>query len=254
MVTLIQINIHHMDQEMPIRTYKLSNSVFERLVLFFLRPNNAPPPYPQYPPQPAAYPQYPPQPGAYPQYPPQPGAYPQYSPQPAVVVYPMNRTFWYNLAATPITPSLRALFIITGILYLIWGVLGIGLEIGVIVNSSYRYYVGFIGGGFLIGAGISMLIAGCRTSYIMVYLVRMLTVTLVFCILGFILSIVSYTTSTSCFSWSFYDCDSTVAAQIKATLIAVFVLATIQTIISLVVTSNAHRATSATPVSNAPMS
>jgi hypothetical protein len=156
------------------------------------------------------------------------------------------------LAATPITPSLRTLFIVSGILYLIWGVLGIGLEIGVIVYSYHRYYLGFIGGGFLIGAGISMLIAGCRTTYVMVYLVRMLTIVLIFCILGFILSIVNYTSSTRC-TFIFDTCDLVAASQIKAVLVALFVLATIQTIINLVVTSNAHRTTLATPASNAQM-
>jgi hypothetical protein len=149
---------------------------------------------------------------------------------------PLYRPFWYNVMPTLITPGLRTFLIISGILFLVWGILG----------------VGFIGGGYLVGAGISMLVAACRPSYIMVHLIRMLSVALALCILGLILSIVNYTTSYRCGTYIYYSCDGEIAMQIKAVLIVLFIISTIHTIVSLVVTSNAHKRTLATPASSAP--
>jgi hypothetical protein len=165
---------------------------------------------------------------------------------------PLYRPFWYNVMPTLITPSLRTFLIISGILFLVWGILGVGLEIGIIANSYRRFYLGFIGGGYLVGAGISMLVAACRPSYIMVHLIRMLSVALALCILGLILSIVNYTTSYRCGTYIYYSCDGEIAMQIKAVLIVLFIISTIHTIISIVVTSNAHKRTLATPASSAP--
>jgi hypothetical protein len=208
---------------------------------FFRRPPNGPPAYSPYPQQPAGY-------GA-------PGTTyygqtPVYQQQGAVII-PIYRPFWNNLVATTITPGLRAFLIISGILYLIWGILAIGLEIGLIINLSSTYYRGFWGGGVLIGGGISMLVAACRSSYIMMHLVRLFIVSLVFCILGFILSVVNYTSSSYCsFSWLY--CDSRTELNIKGVLLGLFLIATIHTIVNLVIASNTHKRTMSTPASNVP--
>ncbi|CAF0817308.1 unnamed protein product [Rotaria sordida] len=88
------------------------------------QPNNAPPPYTQYPQHSSAYPTA------------------VYQP-PTVTVVPLYRPLWNYLTPTPITSSLRVFFIISGLLYLIWGILAVGLEIGILIYSYWRYYTGF---------------------------------------------------------------------------------------------------------------
>lgn len=62
-----------------------------------------------------------------------------------------------------------------------------------IVNNfhGYLYFCGFWVSGFYVGGGIFMLVAASKMSYVKLYLVQMFIVTLVFTLLGFMLSIVT---------------------------------------------------------------
>ena len=151
------------------------------------------------------------------------------------------------MVLTPITPNLRAFFIISGILYMIWGILGIGLEVGLIINAYTTYYRGFWAGGFLIGGGISMLVAACRISYPMIQLTRVFIIGLCFCIVAVILSIINITAIPRC-NWSsiWYFCDSTLATNLKIVILVVFVVSVIHTIINMIVVNNARKRTTTT--------
>ncbi|CAF1485284.1 unnamed protein product [Rotaria magnacalcarata] len=200
-------------------------------------PNNAPPPYTQYPQQPSSYPVPG---GAY------NGSIPTYQQQ-RVTVVPTYRPFWNNLVLTPITPGIKAFLVISGILYLIWGILAIGFEIGIIRYSYWRYYTGLWAGAFLVGGGISMLIAACKPSFVMANLIRMFITCLMFCILGLILSIVYVSRSTRCDSIYFwYYCDYSITAHLKVAMLALFITATIHTIVNIIVINNARKATAST--------
>jgi hypothetical protein len=162
-------------------------------------------------------------------------------PQQGFVVAPVYRP-WNNVVVTPITPNLRTFFIISGILYLIWGILAMGLEVGIIINAYGTYYRGLWAGGYLLGSGISLLIASCRVSYAMVHLIRMLAVGLFLSILALILSIVSITTSSRCNSiYYWYSCDITLVNNLTIVILILFIVAIVHTIINIIVASNAQK-------------
>ncbi len=192
------------------------------------RPNNPPPPYSEYPQQPPVYQQQGPR------------------------VVPAYRQRWNNLVATPMTSNLKTFFIISGILYLIWGILSIGLEVGIIIHSYTTYYRGLWTGVFLIGGGISMLIASCRTSYIMSYLLLRFGVVLFFVILGLILSITNLAISIRCGSSYWFFCDDQVATNLKIGILVLFIVCTIHNIINMTVASNAQKRAILASASNAP--
>lgn len=172
---------------------------------------------------------------------------PQYVVTGAPVVRPV---WWNNVLLTPITPSFRTFLVISGIFYILWAVVVVGLEIGIILNSSWRYYTGFWSGGFLLGGGISMLIASCRPSYVIARLIQMYSICLFLCILGSILSVINLTRSTLCdppFYW--YYCDDELAHHLKIAIIVACVIATIHTIVNIVVSTNARRAAATLPAS-----
>jgi uncharacterized membrane protein len=167
---------------------------------------------------------------------------------------PVYQRRWNNFVATPITPNLKAFFIISGILSLILGILDIALEIEILLNAQIRtiYYHGFWTGGFLIGAGICMLIAACRTAYIMAYMIRMFSVILVFVIVGLIFCIVDLVRSVQCDSYYWFDCDSQLAVNLKITILAVFIFSTVHTIVNIVVAGNAQKKVNSVPNPNVP--
>jgi hypothetical protein len=191
------------------------------------------PPYAQYPQQVAYAPGY----GV----PGQMYAPPVMVPQgPTAVVVPVYQRYWGTLVSTQITADVRNFLLISGLLYLLWGILGVGLEIGIIANSYLTYYRGFWMGLFIFISGITMLVAACQANYALQSLVRSLTVALIFCILGLIFSIVNYAYSTRCDYYRSYNCDSKRAADLKIAILVVSILATIHTIVNMVVIGNMH--------------
>lgn len=153
---------------------------------------------------------------------------------------PVYRPGWNNLMATPLTSNYKTFLVISGIFYLIWAILDIGLEIGIISNSYYStYYRGIWAGGYMIGGGIIMLVASCRASYILNNLIRMFIVALILIIVGLILSIVSLATTHHCYSYYWTYCDTQLAINLKIAILGVFIISTVHTIINIIVTRNA---------------
>jgi hypothetical protein len=127
-------------------------------------------------------------------------------------------------------------------LYLCSGIAAIGLEVGIIIHSYSTFYRGFWMGAFIIAAAAAMLYAASQASYILLYLVRSLTISLVFCIFGFIFSVVNYTAATRCDSYYYYySCDPQIATNLKISILALSIVSTIHTIVNLVVVSNNHK-------------
>ena len=136
---------------------------------------------------------------------------------------------------TPVTSPLKIFLILSGSLYLVWGILGIGLDVGIVNNSpTFLYYCGFWGGGVFVCGGVSMLVSSSKTHYASFYLLQMLIVTLVFSILGLILSIVTLIQSRQCDS-RYYICDDSFATNLKIVLLLAFVIPTVHTIANILV-------------------
>lgn len=201
----------------------------------FSRSNNTPPPpYSQYPQQSSGYL---PSNTEYYDWP------PLYHPE-GTVVAPGYQHQWNNQLVTPITPYLRTFLIVSGILSLIWGIVAISLEVGIIFNSETTYYRGLWAGGFLIGGGLSMLVASCREAYRIYYLKRLFTITLLFVVLGLILSIINLASSVRCSPFYRSDhCDESLATNLKISILALFIISTIHTITNIVVANNAQKIT-----------
>jgi multisubunit Na+/H+ antiporter MnhE subunit len=140
-----------------------------------------------------------------------------------------------------VTPSLRNFLLISGLLCLIWGISAIGLEIAILIYSYSTYYRGLWMGGYLIGCGISMLFAACQSSYKFFTLTGMLVVALIFCILGAALSALNYSSSMRCSdSYYIFMCDSVLATDLKLAILALSIVATVHTIINMVIIQSTH--------------
>lgn len=136
---------------------------------------------------------------------------------------------------TSVTSPLKIFFIISGCLYLVWGILCIGLDVGIVNNSRmFMYFCGFWGSGFFVSAGVSMLASSSKTHYASFYLLQMLIVTLIFSILGLILSIVVLIKSFQCDS-TYFICDNSYAKNLKVVLLLAFIIPTVHTIANIVV-------------------
>lgn len=148
-----------------------------------------------------------------------------------------------NQILATMTPNIRVFFIISGILYLIWSLSAIGLEIVLIIESYSTYYRGVWAGGFLLAGGICMLTMACRTSYSTTYMIRLFILVLLFCVFGLVLSAVNYGTSTKCLSsLSYrYSCDQKLVTILKIVILVVFVVATAHTLINIFVVNNEHK-------------
>ncbi|CAF0942730.1 unnamed protein product [Didymodactylos carnosus] len=142
---------------------------------------------------------------------------------------------------SPITPSLKLFFILSGILYILLGVLGFGLEIGLITKGYSSNYRGFWAGGFIIGCGISMLIAACKPYYAMIRLVVSFIIAVFFIVAAIILSIVNLELGDYCYLSWYYHCDPKTGRLIKIVILVVFIVSLIQTIVNLVVVSTVQK-------------
>lgn len=140
-----------------------------------------------------------------------------------------------NRILTPISPNLKIFLLASGIFYALWGIIAVSLQVAILINSYSTYYSGFWTGIFLVVGGISMMVISCGTAYPLSNLTRMLTIDLVFCIIGLIFSIINYSLTTRC-SYSVYSwyCDDNLTINLKIGHIAVFAVAVIHTIIIMV--------------------
>jgi len=202
----------------------------------------APPAYtPQQQQQP--YPQQPYAQGYPPQYYTQaPGFYQGQPPmgQQPIIIAPVYQSYMRVAPImTQLTSSLKLYLTISGVLYILLGVLAIGLEIGLIANSSVTYYRGFWAGGFVLGSGISMLIASCQTYYAMARLVVTFVIALILVFIGFILSIINVALYNACGYFSF--CNYGRAQGLKIGILVIFSVLLIQTIVNIIVASSAKR-------------
>jgi len=173
-------------------------------------------------------------------------------PQQHVVIVPTYRLFWMNDKLTTITSNLKAFFIISGIIYTIWSLAIISLEIAITMESYWTPYHSVLINGFILGGGIGILIVACRTSYPMLTLIKVFDFCLLFCLLGFILSAINYGKSTKCSSWysSNYSCDKELVSILKIVSLIIYIAITIHTLINIIVFSNIHKKTVRSAVSN----
>jgi hypothetical protein len=150
------------------------------------------------------------------------------------------------------TSNLKLFFVVSGFICLISGILDIGLEIGILITSYSTYYRGLWAGGYLIGVGITMLIAASKMICFMNKLIRIFIIGLILVLLGLILSIINLADSNRCNSYYWFTCDDQLATNLKIAILIVFIISTIQTIANVIVARTAQRRTILTTVSSAP--
>jgi len=141
----------------------------------------------------------------------------------------------------PITSTFRTYLVISGILYLLYAALTIGLEVGIIINTVYSVYLrGIWGVTLFIIAGIVMLVTACRQSYLPFSLIRLICISFISLTFGLIVSIINVTNLTPCnYSYRYY-CDTSLIYGLTISSLVVYVIAFIHNIISLIVIRNNH--------------
>ncbi|CAM4912737.1 unnamed protein product [Rotaria socialis] len=162
-----------------------------------------------------------------------------------VVVVQTNTTLWRTKISTKITPDLRVFFILSGAIYFILSLSTIGLEVTIILKSHWTVYRGIWASGFLLSGSISMFIIACRTSYSMIYLIILLVAIFVSSLFGLILSAANSGISTGCSSTFSYGnlCDKKLISSFKIIILVVFIVASIHTLIDLIVIGHVHKKT-----------
>jgi hypothetical protein len=162
--------------------------------------------------------------------------------QQGIVVAPGYRSAWNNVITTPVTPNLRAFFIISGIIYCLWGILSFSIQLGIAVNSYSTYYQGFWTGIFILVGGIHTLIVACRPSYPLNHLTRIYVIGLILSLIGFLFSVFNYSFSTQCTStFIWYMCDYELTSNLKIVLLVIFLLASIHSVINIVFVSKIQK-------------
>ncbi|CAF4250039.1 unnamed protein product, partial [Adineta steineri] len=144
-----------------------------------------------------------------------------------------NYRLWNIIQLTPIKSNIKAFLIISGIFYMIWGIIAFGLEIGIITSAYLTYYRGIWAGVFLIGGGISMMII-C-----------------IFALLSSILNIYGLSRCNPDPHWYNY-CDRLLATNLKIVILVLFVIANIHSIINMFVTGKVQKRAATTSPTNIP--
>ncbi|CAF1113773.1 unnamed protein product [Rotaria magnacalcarata] len=135
-----------------------------------------------------------------------------------------------------ITPRFKVFLICSGLLYFLFVIVIIGLDIGLIFSSYWTWYLGFSLSGLLISAGISTLVISCQSTYALLYFLYNYIFALVGSSLISIASIVNLALSKKCSTIQpDSKCDGTLAFSIKVTLAVLFILSFIHSTVNLVV-------------------
>ena len=146
------------------------------------------------------------------------------------------------------TPRVKVFLIISGLLYAFFSLSIIGLEIATIIDSSWTFYRGLWSGGFLLAAGTGLLVIACHRSYLVWQLTQFFVFGLLICIIGLILSAVNFCKSLRCeVSFSRYQCDNGTILILKMAVLILLGLATIQTALSLVITTRLQKKALSSP-------
>lgn len=96
----------------------------------------------------------------------------------------VSHTFKATHILVPLTLKLRKFFVISGIIYFLFGTVIIALETALIMHSSSTFYRGFAIGCMLVAVGHNLLIAGFSIVYSLAYIIRLLYLLLVTCFCG----------------------------------------------------------------------
>jgi hypothetical protein len=154
----------------------------------------------------------------------------------------MFRSFIRAQVLTTITSNFRAFLIISSVIYILSGLLMFGLQIATIMLSNWTLYQGILTGIAIIGSGINMFLVACKTSYHISYLTQSLVGVLICCIIGVVLSAINFYTSRQCINtWDYYYCDKSIVNIFKMILLIATSLATVQTIINLIIVARVQR-------------
>jgi hypothetical protein len=134
--------------------------------------------------------------------------------------------------------NLKKFLFISGIIYLLWAILGVAIALTVTSDATINY--GLWAGCLLLTRGIIMHIVISWTCDAILHLIRMFALDLFFSLTGFILLAFNYTTS-SCLYYVDYSCDSDLTSNLKLVFVYVFIVAILQSVINLTVTCNARK-------------
>lgn len=136
----------------------------------------------------------------------------------------------------PVTSDLRIFLICTGLIYCLTALTIIGLDIGLIYTTYWKWYLGFSVNGLMISAGITSFVVACRSKYSMPYSFINHIIALIGSFLISIAAIVYLTLSKRCSSTQDdTKCDNATAYALKVVLLVMFILSFIHSIINLIV-------------------
>ncbi|CAF3531376.1 unnamed protein product [Rotaria socialis] len=151
-------------------------------------------------------------------------------------LHQINTSASHDRRLVPITSGFKVFLICSGLLYFLFVIVIIGLDIGLIFSSYRTWYLGFYLSGLLISAGISTLVISCQPAYALFYFLLTYIFALIGSFLISIASIVNLALSKKCSTiQSDNKCDDVLAFSIKVALVVLFILSFIHSTIHLMV-------------------
>lgn len=151
--------------------------------------------------------------------------------------------FWTHKALAKITPKRRAFLLISGVIYTLWGLAIISLEVAIGSKFHWAYFRSIWTSSFILSGGVSMLSVSCRANYHKNTLIKVFSIALLFCVIAIILSTINYGTTTKCSkSYSREDpCDDESVRNLKLTSLMIIIAASIHAVINILVIDYVHK-------------
>ncbi|CAF1370801.1 unnamed protein product [Adineta steineri] len=148
------------------------------------------------------------------------------------ITIPTRRLTESKQVLITITAKLQRFFVISGIIYLLWGMSLISVETAIIMYNISAFYRGLFIGILVLATGINLLVVANTIFYSINYLMRLLYVTLAFALFGIGMCVIDLVSSDPCNDHKDDRtslCDTKTATKLKLILLAQSMIVTIYT-------------------------
>lgn len=142
----------------------------------------------------------------------------------------------------PISSRFRMFLVLSGVIYLLWGLLAVALEFTIILYTFTAYFRGIIIGSTISATAITLIIFAQKKSESFVNLIRLLNLIGVVCIIGCFLSVIDITGTHECIEKAIrVNCNIKVSYILKLALLSDLAIATGHTYLNFVVIRDARK-------------
>jgi hypothetical protein len=149
----------------------------------------------------------------------------------------VKHSLWEKQKLTSMISYLRLFLVLSGVIYFLLALLAVGLSYVLITHCDISLYYSLWAICLLTGSGINMIVIVLWTSDAIIYLTLMSLSCCSFCAIGYSLVVLTDNKLSMCLSSENYLLDTDLLTNLELIFGIIFILCTLQNIISLMVTS-----------------